>query len=145
MPIYRRSDIPRKLTDFHETLERSLKADALRPKPHRWIAQALFAQIKAEGYDSGYSPLTAFVRDGRGKEGRAVHAFVPLKFELGEAFPFDGSEEGWGHLPAHAGLTPQTMRQSGVLAGRLFCPWLMPTRAHSLRWAAFPAAASTTT
>ena len=94
VPIYRRSDTPKKLTDFHEILERALKADALRPKHNRRTAKALLAQIKADGYDGGYSQLTAFVRDWRGKEGRAVHAFVPLKFELGEAFQFDWSEEG---------------------------------------------------
>ena len=94
VPTYRRSETPKKLTDFHEMLERALKADALRPKHNRRTAKALFAQIKADGYDGGYSQLTAFVRDWRGKEGRAVHAFVPLKFELGEAFQFDWSEEG---------------------------------------------------
>ena len=94
VPIYRRSDTPKKLTDFHEILERALKADALRPKHNRRTAKALLAQIKADGYDGGYSQLTAFVRDWRGKEGRAVHAFVPMKFELGEAFQFDWSEEG---------------------------------------------------
>ena len=55
LPIYRRSDIPKKLTDFHETLERALKADALRPKHNRRSAKALFAQIKADGYAGGYS------------------------------------------------------------------------------------------
>jgi len=94
MPIYRRSETPKKLTGFHETLERALKADALRPKHNRRTAKALFAQIKADGYAGGYSQLTAFIRDWRGKEGRAIHAFVPLKFGLGEAFQFDWSEEG---------------------------------------------------
>ena len=94
VPIYLRSDIPKKLSDFHETLARALKADSLRPKHNRRTAKALFAEIKAEGYAGGYSQLTAFVRDWRGKEGRSVNAFVPLKFELGEAFQFDWSEEG---------------------------------------------------
>ncbi len=94
VPTYRRSDAPNKLTAFHETLERALKADSLRPKHHRRTAKALFAQIKAAGYDGGYSQITAFVREWRGKEGKAVHAFVPLKFALGEAFQFDWSEEG---------------------------------------------------
>jgi hypothetical protein len=30
----------------------------------------------------------------RGSEGKSPHAFVPLTFELGEAFQFDWSEEG---------------------------------------------------
>ena len=58
VPVYRRSDIPKKLTDFHETLERALKADALRSKHNRRTAKALFAQIKAEGYVGGYSQIT---------------------------------------------------------------------------------------
>ena len=94
VPVYRRNDVPQKLTDFHETLAGALKADALRPKHNRRTAKALFAQIKADGYDGGYGQLTAFVRDWRGKEGCVVRAFVPLKFELGEAVQFDWSEEG---------------------------------------------------
>jgi len=94
VPTYRRSDVPNKLTAFHETLERALKADSLRPKHHRRTAKALFAQINADGYEGGYSQITAFVREWRGREGKAVHAFVPLKFALGEAFQFDWSEEG---------------------------------------------------
>jgi transposase len=51
-------------------------------------------QIKAGGYVGGYSQLTAFIRGWLGSEGKKPHAFVPLKFELGEAFQFDWSEEG---------------------------------------------------
>ena len=93
-PAYRRAREPGKLTAFHATLEQALKADAHRAKQNRRTAQALFAQIKGDGYTGGYSQLTAFIRDWRGREGRAPHAFVPLKFELGEAFQFDWSEEG---------------------------------------------------
>ena len=38
--------------------------------------------------------MTDFIRAWRGNEGKAVQAFVPLKFDLGEAFQFDWSEEG---------------------------------------------------
>ena len=54
----------------------------------------MFAQIKADGYGGGYSQLTAFIRDWRGRQGKQPHAFVPLQFELGEAFQFDWGEEG---------------------------------------------------
>jgi transposase len=57
-------------------------------------AKVLFAQIKADGYGGGYSQLTAFIRDLRGRQGKQPHAFVPLQFELGEAFQFDWGEEG---------------------------------------------------
>ena len=93
-PRYRRSEIPSKLTVFHAALEQALKADSHRTKQNRRTAKALFAQIKLDGYAGGYSQLTAFVREWRGKEGKALHAFVPLKFALGEAFQFDWSEEG---------------------------------------------------
>ena len=93
-PVYLRRAIFNKLSPFHGTLEQALKADSLRPKQQRRSAKALLAQIKAEGYDGGYSQLTAFVRAWRGDQGKAAHAFVPLTFALGEAFQFDWSEEG---------------------------------------------------
>ena len=94
IPKYRRRDEPGKLTAFHAALEQALKADSHRNKQNRRTAKALFAQIKADGYEGGYSRVTDFIREWRGREGRAPHAFVPLKFELGEAFQFDWSEEG---------------------------------------------------
>ena len=93
-PTYSRGDAPCKLTAFHEALEQALKADAHRTKQNRRTAKALFEQIKADGYEGGYSRVTDFIRAWRGREGKAPHAFVPLKFELGEAFQFDWSEEG---------------------------------------------------
>jgi len=95
-PKYRREAQLNKLTAFHEALKQALKADARRPRRERRTAKALYAQIKAEGYGGGYTRVTDFVRAWRLGEGRgvAVNAFVPLAFELGEAFQFDWSEEG---------------------------------------------------
>jgi transposase len=93
-PRYRRREGLGKLAPFHATLEHALKADAHRLKQNRRTAKQLFAQIKADGYAGGYSRVTDFIRDWRGREGKVPHAFVPLKFELGEAFQFDWSEEG---------------------------------------------------
>ena len=53
----------------------------------------MFKQIQADGCEGGYSQLTACIRSWRGQQGKVV-AFVPLSFELGEAFQFDWSEEG---------------------------------------------------
>jgi hypothetical protein len=47
-----------------------------------------------DGYAVGNNQLTAFIRDWSGAEANHPNAFVPLKFELGEAFQFDWSEEG---------------------------------------------------
>jgi transposase len=93
-PAYRRGLVPCKLTAFHEALEQALKADSHRLKQNRRTAKDLFAQIKLAGYQGGYSRVTDFIRNWRGREGKLPHAFVPLKFELGEAFQFDWSEEG---------------------------------------------------
>ena len=93
-PKYSRIKKPGKLSAFHVTLEQALKADSHRPKHNRRTAKDLFAQIKEDGYTGGYSQMTAFIRDWRAGEGKKPHAFVPLKFELGEAFQFDWSEEG---------------------------------------------------
>jgi transposase len=95
-PRYRRSVVPGKLTPFHESLKLALKADAHRPRHERRTARALHTQIKTEGYGGGYSRVTDFVRAWRQGEGQSIstNAFVPLAFELGEAFQFDWSEEG---------------------------------------------------
>lgn len=93
-PVYRRRAVFNKLSPFHEMLEQALRADAFRAKQDRRSAKALLALIRAQGYDGGYSQLTAFIRHWRGEQGKAVRAFVPLAFALGEAFQFDWSEEG---------------------------------------------------
>jgi transposase len=93
-PRYSRGSVPNKLTAYHATLEQALKADAHRIKQNRRTSKALFEQIKADGYTGGYSRVTDFTREWRGREGNAPRAFVPLSFEQGEAFQFDWSEEG---------------------------------------------------
>ena len=93
-PTYRRKEMPCKLTPFAQALELALKADSHRIKQNRRTAKALFVQIKAAGYTGGYSRVTDFIRAWREQEGKAPKAFVPLAFELGEAFQFDWSDEG---------------------------------------------------
>lgn len=95
-PKYRREPRPNKLNPFEAALKQALTADARRPKHERRTARALHAEIKAAGYTGGYSGVTDFVRAWRQGEGQAVNvtAYVPLNFELGEAFQFDWSEEG---------------------------------------------------
>ena len=94
-PRYRRSAAPGKLTPFHDVLRQTLEADARRPKRERRTAKALYAELKVQGYAGGYTVLTDFIRHWREQAGAnaPTRAFVPLKFELGEAFQFDWSEE----------------------------------------------------
>ena len=95
-PKYRRGPQETKLEPFHEALKQALRVDAHRPRHARRTARALWAEIKATGYDGGYTRVTDFIRQWRAQEGQAVSAkaFVPLSFELGEAYQFDWSEEG---------------------------------------------------
>ena len=96
-PKYRREAAKAtKLSAYEAELKQALKADAKRPKKERRTAKALFAQIKAAGYEGGYTRVTDFIRKWRQGEGQgaATNAFVPLTFEQGEAFQFDWSEDG---------------------------------------------------
>ncbi len=95
-PKYVRESKPGKLTAFHEALQHALKSDAQRPKKERRTALALYGQIKAAGYEGGYTRVTDYIRAWRQSagQGACANAFVPLSFELGEAFQFDWSEEG---------------------------------------------------
>ena len=85
-PVYSRAPVFSKLSGFAAELERSLAADAQRAKQNRRTARALFVQIKLSGYEGGYSRVTDFIRAWRSDAGKGVKAFVPLRFELGEAF-----------------------------------------------------------
>ena len=90
----KRPKINGKLTPFVPALLLALDADSRRPKRDRRTALMLFDAIKKEGYTGGYSILTDYVRDWRkGVITSSKSAYVPLKFELGEAFQFDWSDE----------------------------------------------------
>jgi transposase len=95
-PRYRRGAVAGKLSAFAPALEQMLGANARRPKHERRTAKALYAELKTQGYAGGYSRLTDYIRAWRQAQGQgaAGKAYVPLAFELGEAFEFDWSEEG---------------------------------------------------
>ena len=94
-PKYRRASVPGKLAPFVEAVKQALEADARRPKKERRTAKALHQEIAQAGYGGGYTRLTDFIREWRAHRGGAGtgKAFVPLVFEMGEAFQFDWSEE----------------------------------------------------
>lgn len=93
-PKYERRATQRKLTAFEGTLHQALAADAHRPNQSRRSARALFSQIQAQGYRGGYSAVTDFIRAWHTRSHSSpAKAFVPLSFELGEAFQFDWSDE----------------------------------------------------
>jgi transposase len=131
VPKYRRRKVPTKLEAYVEPLLQALKADAQRPRRERRTVKALHAELKAAGYAGGYTRLTDYVRTWRLEQGASVAkgAFVPLAFELGEAFQFDWSEEGLVVGGIYRRLQVAHMK---LCASRAF--WLVayPTQGHEM-------------
>jgi transposase len=130
-PKYRRREVLSKLTPFAATLMQALETDARRPRQERRTARALHAQLKAAGDTGGYTRLTDFIRDWRQREGKtaSTHAFVPLKFELGDAFQFDWSEEGLVVGGIHRRLQVAHLK---LCASRAFWPVAYPSQGHEM-------------
>ena len=83
------------LDPWVEQLEAALRVDAYRPAHDRRTAKALFEQIQTLGYPGSYPRVVVWVRrwrERRAQEPRRA-AFVPMSFELGDAFQFDWSCE----------------------------------------------------
>lgn len=94
VPKYERVKLDGKLTAFEPALHQALTTDSHRPKQARRSGRALFAQIQAQGYRGGYSAVTDYIRRWRVESAASpAKAFVPMSFELGEAFQFDWSVE----------------------------------------------------
>jgi transposase len=130
-PRYRRAAISGKLLAFREMLVEALQADARRPKRDRRTAKRLHAQLKAQGYTGGYTILTDFIRDWREQESAnaPTRAFVPLKFELGEAFQFDWSEE---RLVVGGIWRKLQVAHLKLCASRAFVLTAYPTQGHEM-------------
>ena len=130
-PQYRRGSVATKLTPFVEAVKMALLADARRPRKERRTAKALLKQIALEGYEGGYSRLTDFIRDWRAQQGGVAigKAFVPLAFELGEAFQFDWSDEALVIGGMYRKLQVSHMK---LCASRAF--WLVayPSQGHEM-------------
>ena len=126
----KRPKVDGKLTPFVPRLLLALDADSRRPKRDRRTALMLFETIKKEGYTGGYSILTDYVRDRRkGSATSGKSAYVPLKFELGEAFQFDWSDEwlmiGGVHRKIQAAHTKLCASRAFFLSG-------YPTQTHEM-------------
>lgn len=94
VPKYERSKKEGKLTAFEATLHKGLTVDSHRPKQGRRSGRALLAQIQAQRYRGGYSAVTDYIRSWRVESTLSPSkAFLPLSFELCEAFQFDWSED----------------------------------------------------
>lgn len=70
-----------------------LETDARRPTRQWRTALKFFAALKTLGFDGNYSRVTELIRRWHSDGGAAIgKAFVPLRFEPGEAHQFDWSE-----------------------------------------------------
>jgi hypothetical protein len=83
---YYRPKIAGKLTPFEPKLLFALEADAHHPKKDRRTVLMLFTAIKKEGYSGGYTMVTDFIRKWRNQGATGKLIYVPLRFELDEAF-----------------------------------------------------------
>ena len=93
-PKYERQNPNIKIAPYAARLIKALEADARRPKRDRRTALKLFGELQAAGFTGTYCRVTEFIRRWRADGGAAVSkAFVPLHFELGEAFQFDWNTE----------------------------------------------------
>ena len=95
-PRYAKRQIaPGLLDPYKEQLTQWLKADAHRSKRERRTIDAHFQAIRAMGYSGGKTQVYTFCRQYKQEQSQAPLGvgFVPLHFELGEAFQFDWSTE----------------------------------------------------
>ena len=83
------------LDPYKEQLANWMKADSHRPKRERRDTKAMFQAIRAMGYGGSRGPVYEYCKCWREEHanGRRHAGFVPLCFELGEAFQFDWSCE----------------------------------------------------
>ena len=83
------------LDPYKAQLQSWLTTDSHRPKRDRRTARVLFQLLQAQGYPGGYGRVVAQVRQWREQQATLPYrsGYVPLKFELGEAFQFDWSCE----------------------------------------------------
>ena len=130
-PQYRRRPTEdTKIAPFAERLTKALEVDARRPKRDRRTALKLFREIQASGFDGDYSRVTEFVRRWRLSGGQAlVKAYVPLRFELGEAFQFDWSEE---RLVIGGVWRKILASHLKLCASRAFVVQAYPTQSHEM-------------
>jgi transposase len=129
-PKYRRRREDIKMAPFAAQLVKALETDARRPKRDRRSALKLFGELKASGFTGDYSRVTEFVRRWRENGGQAlVKGYVPLRFELGEAFQFDWSEE---HLVIGGVWRKILAAHLKLCASRAFVVQAYPTQSHEM-------------
>ncbi len=129
-PKYRRRRGETKIGAYAERLVKMLESEARRSPRERRTALKLFAALKAEGFNGHYSRVTEFIRRWRGQgAGAASKAYVPLRFEPGEAHQFDWSEE---HLVIGGVWRKIIVAHLKLCFSRAFVVQAYPTQSHEM-------------
>ena len=94
-PQYPKREMKSVVDPWADRLRAWLISDSHRSKRDRRTALVMYQAIRQQGYVGSYGRVCAFVRRWRAEEADAPRkaAYVPLAFELGEAFQFDWSCE----------------------------------------------------
>lgn len=90
-----RAKAPSVLDPYKDQLSTWLKADSHRNKRERRGIKAMFRALQAMGYPGSRGPVYEFAKRWQEEQASGPHrpGFVPMSFELGEAFQFDWSCE----------------------------------------------------
>jgi transposase len=101
-PKFKVPERPSKLDPFADKLSHWLRVEAGKSRKQKRTIKGLHADLVALGHDGSYGRVAAFVREWKADRQRAQQTsgrgvFVPLVFQLGEAFQFDWSED-WAIL-----------------------------------------------
>lgn len=126
------------LDPYKEQLINWLKTDSHRGKRDRRTTKALFEAVRALGYSGSRGPVYEFCKHWRTEQlHKPRHAgFVPMSYELGEAFQFDWSCEYAKALRprcARAVAVAQVLALVSVALG--LCSWRKASRRLVQAWA----------
>ena len=90
-----RSPPPRKLGLWVAALTEILESEDKLPRRERRSTIRLFEELRGRGYDGAHDSVHRFVKAWRADRARTpAQAFIPLRFDPGEAYQFDWSHEG---------------------------------------------------
>lgn len=130
-PEYAKREVVTKLDAYVETLSTWLTTNRHRGKRERRTVLSMYQELSAMGYRGGYGRVAAFARRFVAEESMrgSGRAFVPLKFQLGEAFQFDWSTE----YAFVGGLRRRLdVAHTKLCASRAFWLTAYPTQSHEM-------------
>ena len=95
-----------KLGSYTNRLDELLEENFNRPKRWRMTAQRMFEILHGGGYQGAYDSVQSYAKKWREERGREPeHCYIPLCFDLGDAYQFD-----WSHEKAILGGIPQSIK-----------------------------------